>query len=288
MVRLSLEWIWQGWWATGDKRAHQAQADLVVLAYGKLGGKELGYGSDLDLVFIHGDANERAQECYAALAKKLINWFTTKTALGDLYEIDTALRPNGNAGLLVTRIDAFEQYQNQRGSNAAWTWEHQAITRARVVCGPTPLSERVDATRAAVLQSPRKADALRAEIVAMRQRMRDAHPCALPNFDLKHSEGAMIDVEFAVQTLVLLHARQDAGLLANVGNIALLQYAEAAGFLPDGVGHAAADAYRDFRKQQHARRLNEESLVVAAADWVVQCGAVKALWSALGLRSDRF
>jgi glutamate-ammonia-ligase adenylyltransferase len=237
----------------------------------------------LDLVFIHGDAHERAQECYAALAKKLINWFTVKTALGDLYEIDTALRPNGNAGLLVTQIDAFERYQGQRGDNAAWTWEHQAITRARCVYGPADLRTRVEATRALVLQSTRDADALRHEISSMRTRMRAAHTCSAELFDFKHGVGGMIDTEFAVQTLVLLHAKAQPELLANIGNIGLLLLAQAHGLLPESVGSSAAEAYRQYRAQQHARRLNEVNLLAPAIEWQSQRQAVLQLWQALGL-----
>ena len=112
---------------------------FAVIAYGKLGGKELGYGSDLDVVFLYDDADEadkdRAQEVYGAFVRKLITWLTLRTAAGELFDIDTALRPNGNSGLLVTSIDAFERYQTGRGSNTAWTWEHQALTRARFCAG---------------------------------------------------------------------------------------------------------------------------------------------------------
>ncbi len=283
VLKTSLDWIWSTWVASGSSRAHQPQAQLAIVAYGKLGGKELGYGGDLDVVFIHDDPHERAQECYAALAKKLINWLTTKTAQGDLYEIDTALRPNGSAGLLVTHIDSFEQYQSQRGSNTAWTWEHQAITRARVVLGGASLRARFDATRAAVLCSARDALALKAEIADMRARMRRAHKLTSDVFDLKQSPGGMIDVEFAVQCLVLTSAGVDAKLLANVGNIALLEHAQASGLLPTSIGVDAANAYRQFRHRQHAARLDEQSMRLDPADWVAQRAAVNALWDALDL-----
>jgi glutamate-ammonia-ligase adenylyltransferase len=124
---------------------------------------------------VFDDDDERAPEIYAAFVRKLINWLTVKTGEGDLYEIDTALRPNGNSGLLVTSFDAYANYQQQRGSNTAWTWEHQAMTRARFVLGSAALQARFDAVREAVITSPRDPAALRAEIVAMRERVRSAH-----------------------------------------------------------------------------------------------------------------
>ena len=137
--------------------AHRAAPAFAVIGYGKLGGKELGYGSDLDIVFVYEDAHEAAAETYAAFVRKLINWLTTKTAEGDLFEIDTALRPNGSSGLLVTSFDAYANYQQNRGSNTAWTWEHQAMTRARFVMGWPSLAARFDAVRHAVISAPRDA-----------------------------------------------------------------------------------------------------------------------------------
>ena len=123
VLRVTAEWCW-----SCLKNRHREEPLFGIVAYGKLGGKELGYGSDLDIVFVYEDPDERAPEVYGAFVRKLINWFTVKTSEGDLFEIDTALRPNGSAGLLVTTFAAFEDYQQQRGSNTAWTWEHQAMT----------------------------------------------------------------------------------------------------------------------------------------------------------------
>jgi glutamate-ammonia-ligase adenylyltransferase len=148
---------------------------------------------------------------------------------GELFDIDTALRPNGNSGLLVTSLTSFERYQTGRGSNTAWTWEHQALTRARWCAGWQPLAARFDAVRTSVLCSPRDPVALRAEIVAMRDKVRHAASGARARFDVKHSAGGMMDAEFAVQYLVLAHGRDPRGLLEDVGNIALLQRAESAG-----------------------------------------------------------
>ena len=274
VLAVTVRWCWQRL-----KSRHRPEPQLGVIAYGKLGGKELGYGSDLDLVFVYEDEDERAPEVYAAFVRKLINWLTVKTGEGDLFEIDTALRPNGNSGLLVTRFAAFADYQEQRGSNTAWTWEHQAMTRARFVIGTQALRQRFEGVRSQVIASHRDAHALRAEIVAMREKVRTAHPVRGADvFDLKHSAGGMVDVEFVVQFLVLSQSGRHPELVDNVGNIALLERAEKAGLLPGGVGHAAADAYRELRRLQHRARLNEEPTQRPVDELSAPRQAVLTLW----------
>ncbi|GAO25546.1 adenylyltransferase [Alicycliphilus sp. B1] len=199
VLRVTAQWCWGR--LRNRHRTDDGQPQFAIIGYGKLGGKELGYGSDLDIVFVFDDDDERAPEVYAAFVRKLINWLTVKTGEGDLFEIDTALRPNGNSGLLVTSFKAYADYQQQRGSNTAWTWEHQAMTRARFVLGSEHLRARFDAVREAVITAPRDRAALRTEIIAMRERMRAAHPVPAGLFDVKHSEGGMVDAEFAVQYL---------------------------------------------------------------------------------------
>jgi glutamate-ammonia-ligase adenylyltransferase len=273
VLRMTARWCWDRL-----KTRHREEPAIAIIGYGKLGGKELGYGSDLDIVFVYDDEDERAQEIYASYVRKMINWMTVKTADGDLYEIDTALRPNGNSGLLVTRFEAYADYQQQRGSNTAWTWEHQAMTRARFVMGLPNLAPRFDAVRCAVIRAPRDAASLKAEIVAMRERVRQAHPVKADRFDVKHSPGAMVDAEFVVQYLVLLHTAKHPELADNVGNIALLRRAEKAGLLPTGVGEAAAHAYREMRRLQHRARLNEEPTDVPLSQLSAEREAVLALW----------
>jgi glutamate-ammonia-ligase adenylyltransferase len=271
-----LRWAWQHL-----KSRHRDEPQFCVVAYGKLGGKELGYGSDLDIVFLYDDADERAPEVYAAFARKLITWLSLRTSAGDLYEIDTALRPNGNSGLLVTSIDAFERYQQGRGSNTAWTWEHQAITRARWCAGLAALMPRVEAVRRVVISAERDHAALRAQVVEMRDRMRQANAPRPGRFDLKHSPGGMIDVEFVVQYLVLAHSGARPELQQDAGNIALLLRAQAAGLLGAGVGQAAADAYREMRRAQHRARLDEASTTRELAElgpMAAHRDAVLALW----------
>jgi glutamate-ammonia-ligase adenylyltransferase len=232
-------------------------------------------------VFFFDDDDENAPEIYAALVRKLINWLTVKTGEGDLYEIDTALRPNGNAGLLITSFAAYANYQQQRGSNTAWTWEHQAMTRARCVLGDASLRERFDAVRKAVISAPRDANSLRTEIAAMRERMASAKPVRGDKFDIKYSAGGMIDAEFVMQFLVLSQSAAHPELMANAGNIALLERAEILGLLPAGVGHGAASAYRALRQVQHKARLNEESIQLAPQDMQTERAAILALWHAV-------
>ncbi|MET0333026.1 MAG: bifunctional [glutamate--ammonia ligase]-adenylyl-L-tyrosine phosphorylase/[glutamate--ammonia-ligase] adenylyltransferase, partial [Rhizobacter sp.] len=276
-VQCALNWAWQHL-----KQRHRDSPCFAVIAYGKLGGKELGYGSDLDVVFLFDDADEpdtdRAVEAYGAFVRKLINWLTARTAVGELFDIDTALRPNGNSGLLVTSLNSFENYQKGRGSNTAWTWEHQAITRARFCAGDANLGPRFEAVRRAVICAERDPTALRHEIQSMRERLGAAKTVKAGLFDVKHSPGGMVDAEFAVQYLVLAHGQQHPGLLDNVGNIALLQRAEICGLLPAGVGTAAADAYRELRRAQHKARLDEKPTQVDPTQLTAQRDAVLALW----------
>ena len=287
MLAVTTDWCWQRL-----KGKHRATPQIAIIAYGKLGGKELGYGSDLDLVFVYDDAHEQAAEIYAALVRKLINCLTVKTGEGDLFEIDTALRPNGNSGLLVTSFESYTRYQQQRGSNTAWTWEHQAITRARFILGDlnpatghspgaASLRERFDQVRTRVISAPRDSALLRHEIMAMRNKVRTGRPVKGDSFDVKHSAGGMVDAEFTVQFLVLSHAQQFPELAHNTGNIALLQCAERVGLLPPGVGEGAANAYRELRRVQHRARLNEEPTQVNASELLVERAAIQTLWASV-------
>jgi len=280
IVDRTLRWSWDRL-----KTRHRETPRLAVIAYGKLGGKELGYGSDLDVVFLYDDSDEsdpyKAQEVYGALVRKLITWLTLRTAAGELFDIDTALRPNGNSGLLVTSIDSFERYQRGRGSNTAWTWEHQAITRARFCAGDRAIGERFEATRRAVIEAERDPEALRQEIAAMRQKVRRASPIPDDGVDLKHGEGGLMDIEFAVQYLVLAHGGRHPELQDNVGNIALLKRAEAAQLLDVGIGTAAADAYRELRRAQHRARLDEQPKRFPPETLAPERAAGRALWRAV-------
>jgi [glutamine synthetase] adenylyltransferase / [glutamine synthetase]-adenylyl-L-tyrosine phosphorylase len=276
IVEVAASWVWPL-----VKTRHRETPCFAVIGYGKWGGKELGYGSDLDIVFVFQDEHPQAPEIYALFARKLIQWLTLKTGEGDVYEIDTALRPNGSAGLLVSSMDAFAEYQAQRGSNSAWVWEHQAMTRARFCVGDRQLGAQFEAVRRQVLCAPRDLAQLALDIMAMREKMRTAHSVPAGLFDFKHSVGGMIDLEFAVQFLVLAHAHAHPSLQDNMGNIALLHRAEAAGLLPKGLGVAAADAYRELRHLQHQARLDEQVGRSDAAPMQGHSSAIQAVWSAV-------
>ena len=275
LLRVTSRWCW-----SRLRNRHVESPQWAVIGYGKLGGKELGYGSDLDIVFVFDDEHEDAAEIYGAFVRKLITWLTVKTGEGDLFEIDTALRPNGNSGLLVTSFGAYERYQLGRGSNTAWTWEHQAMTRARCVLGAPGLSERFEQVRRAVIAAPRDHPALREQIVAMRDRMRMARPAAPGLFDIKHGVGGMLDIEFAVQFLVLAYSATHPDLIDNLGNIALLQRAQACALLSPGLGESAARTYRSLRQAQHQLRLDEAPTQVAPDEWLEQRAVVARLWQA--------
>jgi glutamate-ammonia-ligase adenylyltransferase len=255
---------------------HRETPAFAVVAYGKLGGKELGYASDLDIVFLYDDAHPDAQEVYAKLGKRLNTWMGTLTSAGVLYETDLRLRPDGAAGLLVSSVEAFEDYQH----NHAWTWEHQALTRARFCCGDRGVGERFTAIREAVLTRRRDAAKLRGEVLDMRRKMLEGHPNPGGLFDLKHDRGGLVDVEFAVQYLVLFHAAAHPEMTANIGNIALLRRAGELGLIPLEIGLAAGDAYRALRRRQHALKSQGAEHARAEHGGLAQeIQAVKALWA---------
>jgi glutamate-ammonia-ligase adenylyltransferase len=231
---------------------------FAVISYGKLGGKELGYASDLDLVFLYQakESDFASQEIYALLAKRMINWLTAYTSAGTLFEIDTRLRPNGSAGFLVTNANAFMKYQLREGDNAAWVWEHQALTRARFSAGSSVVGEFFDGVRFEVLSQRRDVDVLRHEILEMRRKVHAGHPNPSADFDLKHDAGGMVDIEFIVQFLVLAYSNKHPKLIGNLGNIALLRIAGEVGLIQVSIAQQVGDAYRLLRARQHRLRLD--------------------------------
>lgn len=252
-----------------------AEPHFAIIGYGKLGGKELGYASDLDLVFLYDDPAEAAPQAYARLAHRLTTWLTSTTAAGRLYDTDLRLRPDGASGLPVSSLAAFRNYQR----NTAWTWEHQALTRARYVAGDARIGAAFEAEREAVLRLPRDPAKLAADIVAMRTRMQGAHPNRSALFDLKHDPGGMVDVEFAVQFLVLAHSNAHPEMTRNAGNIALLALAARLGLLPGDLASEVADAYREYRRLQHQVRLQGAAEArVEALPQTDRRAAVAILW----------
>ncbi|MDE2202130.1 MAG: bifunctional [glutamate--ammonia ligase]-adenylyl-L-tyrosine phosphorylase/[glutamate--ammonia-ligase] adenylyltransferase [Burkholderiaceae bacterium] len=275
MLDLTLETVWQQ-----VSTRHREVPRFAVVAYGRLGGKELGYASDLDIIFLYDDDDERAPDVYASFARKLITWLTSHTAAGTLFDVDTRLRPNGAAGLMVTHFEAFRRYQMREGDNAAWVWEHQALTRARFCAGDAEIGARFEALRTAVLRQHREAGPLRDEIVAMRERVLEGHLNPTQFFDLKHDRGGMVDIEFTVQFLVLLHSEVHARLTGNKGNIALLHMAGELGLIDATRAAQVADAYRDFRARQHKLRLDGQSAArVPAGTCAHETAQVRALWA---------
>ncbi|MBK9616797.1 MAG: bifunctional [glutamate--ammonia ligase]-adenylyl-L-tyrosine phosphorylase/[glutamate--ammonia-ligase] adenylyltransferase [Uliginosibacterium sp.] len=261
-------------WRKLPKR-HASEHRFAILGYGKLGGKELGYASDLDLVFIHDDPDPDCQAIYARLAQRLNTWLDSHTAAGHLFETDNRLRPNGDAGLMVVSLEAFEHYQR----HDAWIWEHQALTRARFCAGNAEVGAKFEALRSALLCQPRALEPLRTEVLAMRQKMRDSFADKGEGFELKHDAGGLIDVEFIVQYLVLAHAHQHPELAENKGNIALLQRCAAAGLISAERAQQSANAYRSMRHAQHELRLNQQTSRVFDDSLDAARVPVQALWA---------
>ena len=248
MVAATVRWAWK----TVATR-HVEEPRFAVIAYGKLGGKELGYVSDLDVIFLFDDEDDMAPSNYAKLAQRFITWMTAHTPAGILFDIDTALRPDGASGMLVSSLAAFERYQRQ----SAWVWEHQALTRARFCAGDAAIGARFEAIRDTVLRqdrSGREAE-LKEEVRKMRRRMHEAYPNRTMLFDLKQDAGGMIDIEFIVQYLVLRHAATYPQLTANLGNIALLRIAGELGLIDAALASEAGATYRLMRRLQHQLRL---------------------------------
>jgi [glutamine synthetase] adenylyltransferase / [glutamine synthetase]-adenylyl-L-tyrosine phosphorylase len=273
-LALTLECAWKT-----VARRHRDVPAFAVIAYGKLGGKELGYASDLDLIFLYDDPHADAPENYSTLARRLVTWLTTQTSSGILFDIDLRLRPNGNAGLMVSSFDAFSRYQRNEDGLGAWVWETQALTRARYSCGDATLGQRFEEERARNLSRVRELPTLRTEVLAMREKMLEGHPNTSALFDLKHDRGGMVDIEFIVQYLVLAHAHARSELIRNAGNIALLQMAGAIGLIDSSLAHRVADAYRRFRLIQHRLRLNgAERARVEPEEVAREADAVRRLW----------
>jgi glutamate-ammonia-ligase adenylyltransferase len=257
---------------------HRDTPRFAVVAYGKLGGKELGYASDLDIIFVYDDDDERAQENYLRLAQRLNNVLTLRTSSGTLFETDLQLRPSGQKGLLVSSLEAFRRYQEE----SAWVWEHQALTRARFSAGDAQLGEAFEAIRVRILTRPREAAPLAKEVLAMREKLHAAHPNKSGLFDVKHDRGGMIDVEFIIQFLVLAHAARHPVLTGNLGNIALLKIAADLNLISVKSAELCRSAYREFRRMQHSLRLNGAQFARVPPEQAAQhAQAVRELWSAV-------
>jgi glutamate-ammonia-ligase adenylyltransferase len=273
LVAATIQAVWEA-----IPNRHRDVPRFAVIAYGKLGGKELGYASDLDVIFLYDDDHPDAPMHYAKLAQRFITWMTSHTPSGILFDIDVALRPDGASGLLVSRLAAFEKYQ----AGPAWVWEHQALTRARFCAGDATIGARFEEIRENTLRQPRDEQKLNQEVQAMRKKLHDAHPNRSPMFDLKHDAGGMIDIEFIVQFLVLRHAAQYPQLTGDIGNIALLKLCGELGLIDPALAGDTANAYRTFRKLQHQIRLQGAERARVERDRVVgHTDTVRRLWAAI-------
>jgi glutamate-ammonia-ligase adenylyltransferase len=263
-------------WAQMHGQGKVPPPKFAIVGYGKLGGKELGYASDLDLVFLFDDPDEGAPERYARLAHRLNTWLTSATAAGRLYDTDLRLRPDGASGLVVSSLSAFCRYQREQ----AWAWEHQALSRARFIAGDATLGSAFERERKAILSLPRDPLRLAADVVAMRRRMYAGHSNPSTRFDLKHDPGGMVDVEFIVQYLVLLHSARHPALTRNSGNIALLAAAGELVLIPTVLAAMVADAYRAYRRAQHQIRLYGAPLArVDPAPQAARRAVIAELWN---------
>jgi glutamate-ammonia-ligase adenylyltransferase len=257
------------------RKKHIEHPKFAVIAYGKLGGKELGYSSDLDLVFLFEDDDPDSGQVYARLGQRINTLISSYTAAGRLYEVDLRLRPNGDSGLLVSSTEAFESYQREH----AWVWEHQALTRARFCAGDPAVGERFEQIRKSILCMPRDIEKLRAEVREMRQKMHEGHPNHSGLFDIKHDSGGMVDIEFMVQFIVLAYAARYPQLTMNIGNLALLQTAAELQLIDQEISTALQAHYRELRKLQHQMRLNKTAALIEPGR--LDVSVVTTLWKTL-------
>ncbi|MDP5071855.1 MAG: bifunctional [glutamate--ammonia ligase]-adenylyl-L-tyrosine phosphorylase/[glutamate--ammonia-ligase] adenylyltransferase, partial [Congregibacter sp.] len=261
---------------------------FVVLAYGKLGGIELSYASDLDLVFIydavaggHTDGERSIDNAtfYVRLGQKMINILETRMGLGLLYDIDMRLRPSGASGLLVSTLAAFEQYQR----NDAWTWEHQALVRARAVAGDPELGAKVESLRRDILCLSRDLGILAGDVVSMREKMRSQAKVTAQdvNLDLKQGFGGIVDIEFMVQYAVLAWASQDSSLADWSDNVRILDTLALSGYLQKEQCQALVQAYLELRSATHQLALQQQSEPVPALLFAVERSSVQLAWESL-------
>ena len=270
------------------RRADGAPVQFAVVAYGKFAGLEMGYGSDLDVVFLHdcdalqaeatGGVKPLANEVWLArLAQRIIHWLSTQTSAGRVYEVDLELRPDGRRGLTVSAFGSFAQYQRE----SAWTWEHQALTRARPVAGDAGLRQDFLNLRRDVLTRPRDSDRLRHDVAGMRAKMRAHLDRSQPGlFDVKQGEGGLTDIEFLTQYLVLRHAHEHPALVDWPDNWRQTDALVAAGVLGAEQARALIESYRQFRAYLHAQDLQQSKQLADDSAFEAARAAVRAVWRA--------
>ncbi len=260
------------------------EAQFAIIAYGKLGGLELSYGSDLDLIFLYEDGTGGQSDgakplennvFFTRLAQRLITYLSSASTSGQLYQIDTRLRPNGKSGLLISSLEAYDHYQREQ----AQTWEHQALTRARFIYGSAALRDHFQRLRGAILAQERDGERLRQEVLAMREKISAGHRAAPPGqFDLKYGRGGLVDIEFIVQYLLLRHCGREPILGRMSDNIRQLAALEATGLLSSSQAMTLRDSYRRLRLQCHRLLLNKQENLVAAGPWQENIDEINAIW----------
>ncbi len=261
------------------------EAGFGIVAYGKLGGLELSYGSDLDIVFLHDSRGDEQRTdgakplenvlFFGRLVRRLVHFLTTQTGSGELYEVDTRLRPDGRSGVLVSSIEAFERYQE----NNAWTWEHQALLRARAVAGSRRIGEQFERVRRQTLQERVHVKQLRADVISMRKRMRkELDRSDGEQFDLKHGAGGIGDIEFLVQYLVLRNAAGESDVLTYSDNIRQLDALVSVGVIEQSVGAKLQDIYKKYRLEVHHKALDGQVAVCSTEQFGEERAWVIARW----------
>jgi glutamate-ammonia-ligase adenylyltransferase len=272
--------------ACGDGGAASRPVNVCAVGYGKLGGMELGYSSDLDLVFLHDSAGEHQQTSgarpienqlfFVRLAQRIVHLLTMHSAAGRLYEVDVRLRPSGKGGLLVTNIDAFAEYQRQE----AWTWEHQALLHARAVAGSPPLRARFEGVRLEALCNHVRRDTLRAEVRNMRERMRrELSRGDTRHFDIKQDPGGIADIEFLAQYWALRWAHEHPPVAMFSDTIRQLESVASADLVPQESVDVLTAAYRAYRGRIHRLSLDAAAAIVPGEEFAESRAAVSALWN---------
>jgi len=262
------------------------EAGFAIIGYGKLGGLELGYGSDLDLVFLH-DSSGEVQETdgslpldnerfFARLVQRLIHFLSIQTSSGKLYEIDTRLRPSGRSGLLVQSLEGFRHYQQ----TDAWVWEHQALLRSRALAGSREVCDSFERIRREILVNHIDRTKLKAEVAKMRQRMRtELSEAKAGEFDIKQDAGGIADIEFLVDYWVLAHSAEFPELVEFPDNVRQLEALERVGLQPADRCRALKEAYLALRQRVHVLALDERGRVIGGDEFAEVRSFVTGLWN---------
>ncbi len=270
-----------------DAASAPRPVEVCAVGYGKLGGIELGYASDLDLVFLHDSAGAQQetggerpidnQVFFVRLAQRIVHILTVHSAAGRLYEVDVRLRPSGKGGMLITGLDAFAAYQQ----GEAWTWEHQALLHARAVAGAPRLRAAFEQVRLETVTRHVRRDTLLAEVRTMRERMRrELSKARAGEFDMKQDPGGIADIEFLAQYWALLHAAAHPAVAMFSDTIRQLETLASGALVPQETVDVLTGAYRAYRARGHHRSLQDAGSVVPGSEFLAERGAVTAIWGA--------